>query len=323
MPVKHEALSYQTTQIFENFQVLNASHNAIKFIEGSIFTDVCNLKFLDLSNNQITHLSDKSFGAMSLLKSIIISNNTLESIDDGVFAELKLNHLDLSCNRLSSDNFLWPTLDIEYLNLTFNAYKEMNASVLESIMTDLWGEKLFRFELTKPLDIIFAGNPFNCEWLVKEVVASKNIRLGRNYVLDAKQSVLKVAGIQCFDDNGTSEHKLIVVESKAEMNDEVGGEISLIVALNSLRHFIFKVESHLEKLLNARNTPMMPSTTIDNFEFKSILLWLLGGCLGVFAALRLLKCLLKKSEQQSEQYRLSRRVEFSINEELKSSIEEK
>jgi hypothetical protein len=57
---------------------------------------------------------------------------------------------------------------------------------------------------------------------VKEVVASKNIRLGRNYVLDGKRNVLRVAGIQCFEENGTSEHNLIVVETKPEMNDEVG-----------------------------------------------------------------------------------------------------
>jgi Leucine-rich repeat (LRR) protein len=100
-----------------------------------------------LSKNQITHLSDKTFHATNLLKSIIISNNSLEAIDDGVFTGLKLKHLDLSCNRLSSDNFLWPTLDIEYLNLTYNAYKEMNASVVENIVTDLWGEKELAFLL--------------------------------------------------------------------------------------------------------------------------------------------------------------------------------
>lgn len=63
------------------------------------------------------------------------------SIDDAVFSGLKLRRLDLSCNLLSSDNFLWPsTVDIKYLNLTHNQYKLINESVLENVVTDFWGE---------------------------------------------------------------------------------------------------------------------------------------------------------------------------------------
>jgi Leucine-rich repeat (LRR) protein len=124
-------------------QVLNASHNAIQTIEGSFFTDFGFLQYLDLSSNNIIHLPNKTFETMSQLKSIKLNNNSLATIDDGVFSELKLNLLDLSCNQISNDNFLWPSLDIEYLNLTFNEYKEINSSVLENIETELWGEKGF------------------------------------------------------------------------------------------------------------------------------------------------------------------------------------
>lgn len=68
----------------------------------------------------------------------------------------------------------------------------------------------------------FAGNPFSCEWLVKDALTSKNIRVGEDYVVDSKHNVLRVAGIQCFEEDG-SERKLIVVESKLEISDEVGG----------------------------------------------------------------------------------------------------
>lgn len=69
---------------------------------------------------------------------------------------------------------------------------------------------------------LFAGNPFSCEWLVKEVLASKNIRLGRDYILDSQHNVLKVAGIRCFDESGANEQKLIVLEADPQMNDDVG-----------------------------------------------------------------------------------------------------
>lgn len=55
-----------------------------------------------------------------------------------------------------------------------------------------------------------------------------------------------------------------------------------------------------------------------DFDYRSALLWFSCGCLGVFVALRLLKCLLKKSERRSEQYRLSRLQAYSIDDELKS-----
>lgn len=64
-----------------------------------------------------------------------------------------------------------------------------------------------------------------CEWLVKEGLTSKNLRLGRNYVVDSSQNVLKAEGIQCFDENGMTEHRLIVVESKAKVNDEVSQDL--------------------------------------------------------------------------------------------------
>lgn len=106
-----------------------------------MFTDFTELKILDLGNNEITRLTDKTFASMTLLKSVKLNNNTLMSIDDAVFSDLKLRRLDLSCNQLTSDNFLWsPSIKIEYLNLTYNEYKLINASVLENIIVDFWGE---------------------------------------------------------------------------------------------------------------------------------------------------------------------------------------
>lgn len=55
----------------------------------------------------------------------------------------------------------------------------------------------------------------------------------------------------------------------------------------------------------------------DEYDYRSILLWLSLGCLGVFAALRLLRRFLNNSEKKSEMYRISQYQQQSV-EELKS-----
>lgn len=71
------------------------------------------------------------------------------------------------------------------------------------------------------LEATLSGNPFSCEWLVKEVLESKNVHLGRNYVVATRQNVLEAEGIQCFDTDGITERRLIVVESKLAPDVEV------------------------------------------------------------------------------------------------------
>lgn len=58
---------------------------------------------------------------------------------------------------------------------------------------------------------------------MREVIELKNVKLGRNYVAESRQNILKVEGIQCFEDDEANERRLIVVESKAkvEVEDEV------------------------------------------------------------------------------------------------------
>lgn len=71
------------------------------------------------------------------------------------------------------------------------------------------------------METTLSGNPFNCEWLVKEVLESRNVRIGRNYVVASRQNVLGAEGIQCFDADGITERRLIVVESKITDDVEV------------------------------------------------------------------------------------------------------
>lgn len=122
-------------------KVLNASHNAIKFIDNTTFNDAGNLQFLDLSHNQLTNLQSRTFTRLQRLGSLMLNNNSIESISDDAFDGLNLSYLDLSCNKLRSGDFLWPsTVNVRFLNLTFNDFVEINVSVLENISVDLWGE---------------------------------------------------------------------------------------------------------------------------------------------------------------------------------------
>lgn len=126
-------------------KVLNASHNTIRFIDNTTFYDAGNLQFLDLSHNQLTKLS-RCFTNQPKLDAVKLNNNSLEWISDDAFESLNLSHLDLSCNKLQSGAFLWPsTVNVRFLNLTFNDFVEIDVSLLENISVDLWGE--FAFEM--------------------------------------------------------------------------------------------------------------------------------------------------------------------------------
>jgi Leucine-rich repeat (LRR) protein len=122
--------------------VLNASHNEIKFIDSTTFNDAGNLQYLDLSNNHLSHLESKIFLKLDRLISLKLGSNSIEHIQYDAFENLKLSYLDLSCNKLSKENFLdWPTtVNVRYLNLTFNDFTQINLSLLENISVDLWGE---------------------------------------------------------------------------------------------------------------------------------------------------------------------------------------
>lgn len=110
-------------------------------VDKTIFKELIYLKTLDLSNNHLVSLQDQLLNFTNLLEDVKLNNNSLESIDDNAFAELNLKSLDLSCNLLTKDNFLWPAVNIKYLNLTYNRYQEINTTVLENVETDLWGEQ--------------------------------------------------------------------------------------------------------------------------------------------------------------------------------------
>lgn len=56
---------------------------------------------------------------------------------------------------------------------------------------------------------------------MKEVLTSKNVRLGRNYFIDdSNQDISKIEGIECFYKNGSQPHKLLVVVQPKVVNEK-------------------------------------------------------------------------------------------------------
>lgn len=57
---------------------------------------------------------------------------------------------------------------------------------------------------------------------MREVLTSKNVRLGRNYYIDdSNQDILKIEGIECFFKNEIEPHKLLVVVQPRDPKEEV------------------------------------------------------------------------------------------------------
>ena len=84
----------------DKYQKINLSHNLLTEInEFFIFSK---LIFLDLSFNQIQRL--ENFAPLSELEILILSNNFIREIYRALFPLKKLQHLDLSKNRIDMEN---------------------------------------------------------------------------------------------------------------------------------------------------------------------------------------------------------------------------
>ena len=103
--------------------------------------------------------------------------------------------------------------------------------------------------------------------------------------------------------------RLIVVEATEEPGSEV---VRFAFVFNTgifTRNYFQEVL--FEKIQKSKgNYSIHPA---DDFDYRSIVLWLSLGCVGVFVSLQSLRCLLKKSEKSSEEYRLSRHNHEAID----------
>ena len=82
------------------YQRINLSHNKLTEIKEFLIFE--NLVYLDLSYNQIEKL--KNLSPLSELEILILSNNLIRNISTNFFGLKKLQHLDLSNNRIDMKN---------------------------------------------------------------------------------------------------------------------------------------------------------------------------------------------------------------------------
>ena len=125
----------------EKYQKINLSHNFLTEInEFFIFPK---LIYLDLSFNQIERL--ENFSPLSELEILILSNNFIRDIYKSLFPLKKLQHLDLSNNRIDIENSsiisalkenkeLFSLLLKENINYDFQKVKYMCLEKLEKLI---------------------------------------------------------------------------------------------------------------------------------------------------------------------------------------------
>lgn len=80
---------------------LKLDKNQIEEIPPQSFANATHLQSLDLSSNNIRLIADESLTGASKLNVLRIANNSLETVETMALAELELESLDLSSNRLA------------------------------------------------------------------------------------------------------------------------------------------------------------------------------------------------------------------------------
>jgi len=152
----------------------------------------------------LTFIADNMFEYANQVKHLNLSHNQIEDIDRTAFEGLpKLRNLDLAANRLASDSFLWPIVGLTHLNLSHNAYKSLNTSLID------------HFEVVE-----LAGNGWDCQWLMAELmVAPKRLNFGQEYVVEANRKVYNVPGVVCWEE-GDVQKFIIVMDRVQAVNEE-------------------------------------------------------------------------------------------------------
>lgn len=274
---KIEQFSEDSFKGLASLEVFNASHNQLTSpqLNKYIFKDFATLRSLDLSANKLTYVENKQFEYCARVESLNLSRNAIAEIDAEIFEDFRRLHvLDLSHNRLAEDAFLWPIVNLHHLNLSYNEFRRLNASLLQGIE-----------------QVELYHNPWSCQFLVLELMKqSKNVRYGKNYVVHSRDSILNTQGLECTDERGKL-RDIVVVEtaSKVEYSSSEFNRYKLL---------------HESQLQDTR--PIQ-----DNFDTKSTILWLMSGAFVVFGAFKLIQLLLRHSEHQSEKRRLEQHLDFN------------
>lgn len=236
-----------------------------------MFKDFSAVRVLGLAGNRLTYIENKLFEYSPRMERLNLSHNAIADIEPNIFEDSrKMHSLDLSHNLLIEDAFLLPIIDLLHLNMSHNKFQRLNTSLLTGIE-----------------QVLLYHNPWSCQFLVLELMKqSPNVRYGKNYVVQSRDSILNTEGIECIDERG-------------KMRD-------IVVVENVIKTDYGPSEYDRYRLFHESQRDTRPIQ--DNFDTKSTILWLMSGIVVVFGAFKLIQLILRHSEHQSEKWRLAQHV---------------
>lgn len=137
--VSFYGVEYLTAEVLKMkyLENLYASHNKMREIQSSIFTNTPNLSEIDFSFNQINKLKANCFVMVPNMTKILLSNNIISSIESGTFSHLgELSVLNLANNSIQSieQNLFQSNTKLKELRLENNPIHPMDCDALLPFM---------------------------------------------------------------------------------------------------------------------------------------------------------------------------------------------
>lgn len=152
-------------------------------LPSSLLADLKALKCLDASSNLLSSLVDGQFSHMKSLKMLHLTSNLIQKASNHSFADLpNLECVDLSLNWLRDGHFVHDLTALKMLNLSFNRFEEINATLLKGIEY-----------------VELVGNYWRCSWLIPELV-NRRLSPGIHFVANTTSRKSVYDEIDCYAD---------------------------------------------------------------------------------------------------------------------------
>lgn len=179
-------------------------------LNRNAFNSFVNLKLFDASSNKLTYLFNGTLEYLSRAEHINLSHNAIDEIETNVFSEItSIQTIDLSYNKLYNDSFLDEITELKKLIMSYNQFEYLNLSKLVDV---------------DEVDLI--GNPWNCTWLVVEMMRCSNgVRFGNNFSIAMEEQILTVPGIDCIDQSGNNRSIVMLQQSKIRDVEKIVNEV--------------------------------------------------------------------------------------------------
>lgn len=181
-------------------------------LNRNAFHSFVNLKLFDASSNKLTYLFDGTLEYLSNVEHINLSHNAIDEIETNVFSVgmTSIQTIDLSYNKLSNDSFLDELTELKSLIMSYNQFEYLNLSKLVDV---------------DEVDLI--GNPWNCTWLVVEMMSCSNgVRFGKNFSVAMEEQILTVPGIDCIDQGGNNRSIVMLQQSNVRRDEKQVNEVN-------------------------------------------------------------------------------------------------